>query len=398
MPYTVPVHRDDVFPYGKEIGMGYYDIAENTELLEYLKKKYKQGKVDILLHGYSHEYQLSENKWLAEMKWKSSSQLKEEIPKGKKHLEKLLGMNISVFVAPNNSIDKKAISVLEDLEMNYSGIIGVRDRKVNLRYIYNFIIRWGFRIVKKVQYPGIMNYGKHKELNAYTIDNYERLIYEYHICKARKVPFVIYTHYWQLNTDEKIEEYIKKMYGYENPKVRMRKIKMNSLIKVNGFYLYLTGRAGKQLLVSNAVQMALSLKYLIYIKKITKEIERGSDNNELELNEYIIKEDNLKLYDVLTDKHLNQIYKKRPNPVGEKLVQWREKFIELSLSEQLSVLTQILQLSQLTNQGADLTAIGGVKKTGVATLNKVISDKLEFKLINQSVTGLYENEIDLLTV
>lgn len=173
---------------------------------------------------------------------------------------------------------------------------------------------------------------------------------------------------------------------------------MNSLIKVNGFYLYLTGRAGKQLLVSNAVQMALSLKYLIYIKKITKEIERGSDNNELELNEYIIKEDNLKLYDVLTDKHLNQIYKKRPNPVGEKLVQWREKFIKLSLSEQLSVLTQILQLSQLTNQGADLTAIGGVKKTGVATLNKVISDKLEFKLINQSVTGLYENEIDLLTV
>ena len=88
MPYTVPVHRDDVFPYGKEIGMGYYDIAENTELLEYLKEKYKQGKVDILLHGYSHEYQLSENKWLAEMKWKSSSQLKEEIPKGKKHDKK----------------------------------------------------------------------------------------------------------------------------------------------------------------------------------------------------------------------------------------------------------------------------------------------------------------------
>lgn len=214
VPYTVPVHRDDVFPYGKEIGMGYYDIAENTELLEYLKKKYKQGKVDILLHGYSHEYQLSENKWLAEMKWKSSSQLKEEIPKGKKHLEKLLGMNISVFVAPNNSIDKKAISVLENLQMNYSGIIGVRDRKVNLRYIYNFIIRWGFRIVKKVQYPGIMNYGKHKELNAYTIDNYERLIYEYHICKARKVPFVIYTHYWQLNTDEKAKKLIKQIYNY----------------------------------------------------------------------------------------------------------------------------------------------------------------------------------------
>lgn len=188
------------------------------------------------------------------------------------------------------------------------------------------------------------------------------------------------------------------MYGYENPKVRMRKIKMYSLIKVNGFYLYLTGRSGVKLFVCNAVQMSLPIKCLTYIKKITKEIERGSDDNELELNEYINKEDNLKLYDVLTDKHLNQIYRKRPNPVGEKLIQWRDKFIKLSLSEQLSVLMQILQLSQLSNQGADLTAIGGVKKTGVATLNKVISDKQEFKLINQSITGLYENEIDLLTV
>ncbi len=214
VPYAVPVHRNDVFPYGKNIDFGYYDIAENIELLDYLKKKYNQGKIDILLHGYSHEYQLRERKWLAEMKWKSSCQLKEEIPKGKKHLEDLLGINISVFVAPNNSIGKKAISVIEDLRMNYSGIIGVWDRKVNLRYIHNFIIRWGFRVTKKVQYPGIMNYGKHKELNAYTIDNYERLIYEYHICKKRKVPFVIYTHYWQLNKDEKAKKLVKKIYDY----------------------------------------------------------------------------------------------------------------------------------------------------------------------------------------
>ena len=77
------------------------------------------------------------------MKWKSSKQLKNEIPKGKKHLESLLDMNITVFVAPNNSIDKRAISVIEDLQMDYSGIIGVMDRKINLKYIHNFIRRWG---------------------------------------------------------------------------------------------------------------------------------------------------------------------------------------------------------------------------------------------------------------
>ena len=148
------------------------------------------------------------------MKWKSSKQMKNEIPKGKKHLESLLDMNITVFVAPNNSIDKRAISVIEDLQMDYSGIIGVMDRKINLKYIHNFIRRWGFRAIKKAQYPGVMNYGKHKELNAYTVDNYERLIYEYHICKEKNVPFVIYTHYWQLNTDERAKILIEQIYNY----------------------------------------------------------------------------------------------------------------------------------------------------------------------------------------
>lgn len=106
----------------------------------------------------------------------------------------------------------------------------------------------------------------------------------------------------------------------------------------------------------------------------------------------------MKLYNVLKNKHLLTIYRKRPNPVGEKLEDWENDFAELDISKQIYVLMQILQLSQLTNIGADLTDIGGVKKTGVATLNKKISDKYEFKLINQSVTGLYTNEIDLLTV
>lgn len=214
VPYTVPVHRDDVFPYGEGIKRDYYDIAKNTELLQYLKEGYQSGQYDILLHGYSHEYAFCKDHWVAEMKWKDNGQLKRELPEGKRHLEKLLEISISVFVAPNNSIDQKAIAVLEELKMNYSGIIGLRDRKVNIRYLINFVRRWGYRLIKRVQYPGVLNYGKHKELNAYTVDQYERLVYEYRICKKKNVPFVIYTHYWQLNTDERAKALIKKIYQY----------------------------------------------------------------------------------------------------------------------------------------------------------------------------------------
>jgi len=214
VPYTVPMHKDDVFPYGKGIKGGYYDIADNRKLVDYLINKHRQGKFDFLLHGYTHEYMLVRNKWIAEMKWKGIEQLNKELTEGKKHLENLLGTKISVFVAPNNIIDKKAIEVIEKLRMNYSGIIGVFDRKINLKYSVNFIKRWGFRLLKKIQYPQIMDYGKHKELNAYTLDSYERLVYEYKTCKERGTPFVIYTHYWKLNEGSKEKELLKRIYEY----------------------------------------------------------------------------------------------------------------------------------------------------------------------------------------
>ena len=214
VPFTVPVHKDCVFPYGKDLECGYYDIANNKELLAYLRKEKARGTYDFLLHGYSHEYRCIDGKWITEMIWKSKAQLQEELQKGKDHLEQLLDCEMSVLVAPNNGIDRKAISVAEKLDMHYSGIIGVNDRSVNVRYIINFIKRWHFRFIKKLQYPGVLDYGKHKELAAYTLDNYERLIRTYEICKQRNAPFVIYTHYWQLNENPQKKQLLTRVYDY----------------------------------------------------------------------------------------------------------------------------------------------------------------------------------------
>lgn len=214
VPFTVPVHKDCVFPYGKDLEYRYYDIADNPELLDYLRTEKTRGTYDFLLHGYSHEYRCEDGKWVTEMLWKTKAQLSEELQKGKEHLEQLLDCNISVLVAPNNGIDQKAISVAEELGMHYSGIIGFHDRKFSVRYIINFMKRWYFRFTKKIQYPGVLNYGKHKELCAYTLDSYERLVKEYTICKQRNVPFVVYTHYWQLNENPRAKQTLMKLYDY----------------------------------------------------------------------------------------------------------------------------------------------------------------------------------------
>lgn len=202
----------------------------------------------------------------------------------------------------------------------------------------------------------------------------------------------------KLDTVEKIEEYCRKKLGYIQPSVRVKRIKMYSLIKVNGFYLYLTGRSGKKLLVSNGIELTLSYNYTKYIRDLLKVTASGEDEEWLPTMG-ITREKNLELYDILTEKYNKSIYSKRPNPVGIKLTDGREQFRNLELiKNQNYILLEIIKLSGASNTGADLSQIGGVKQTGVMTLGKKISEQTEFKVINQSITGLYESEIDLLTV
>lgn len=213
VPNTVPIHKKGNRPYGiydfKE-----YDIEGNHELLEYLKKGVNEGKIDPLLHGYSHEYKCDNDNWFSEMEWKDENRLHFEISNGKARLERALNTNITVFVPPSNHIGKKGIRVLEKNQLNLSGIIQFNDRTISVKYIINFLKRWSIRLFKGIQYGGILDYGKHKELCAYATDSLERMIVEYNYCKKHNYPFVIYTHYWSMNKNPNEKEKVKQIYEY----------------------------------------------------------------------------------------------------------------------------------------------------------------------------------------
>lgn len=65
-----------------------------------------------------------------------------------------------------------------------------------------------------VPYGGILNYGKHKELVAYTLDEFDRLKKEYHLSKKKDNLFVIYTHYWDVLENNKTREILKRIVSY----------------------------------------------------------------------------------------------------------------------------------------------------------------------------------------
>ena len=213
-----------------------------------------------------------------------------------------------------------------------------------------------------------------------------------HEVKGRKVRTIeTLPIFWKtrVEQDEKaLQEYCVAELKLKNPLVRVKKIKIQSLIKRDGYYMHLSGKTNNQLTVRNAVQLCLKQKWMDYIKCLEKE----------EVTDKITREDNIVLYDILAQKHTETIYANKPNPMGNKLMDGREKFLMLEIQDQRQLLLELLKLTIIGNTMADLTLIGGAQKAGVTLIGKDITALNEFTLINQSITGIYENEIDLLTV
>lgn len=191
---------------------------------------------------------------------------------------------------------------------------------------------------------------------------------------------------------EELEKYCEYQLQLKNFSIRLRKIKIQSLIKKDGYFMYLSGRTGNRLTVRNQVSLCMKMEWIIYAKQIEKYIEKGI------LNEEMTEEKNMELYDVFVSKHKEGIFANRPNPMGDKLEEYREKFIKCKKKEQIKVLRELFNLSMLGIVSADLTLVGGSGKTGVMLIPKKLTGAKEVKLINQSVTGIYENSIDLLTI
>jgi CRISPR-associated endonuclease Csn1 len=193
------------------------------------------------------------------------------------------------------------------------------------------------------------------------------------------------------NNKEKLTKYCEDKLGYFSPEVKLCNIKPGSLIKINGYWYYLTGKSLDKLTVCNAVPMILDSKYSDYIKKI----ENTLTNNYMDKN--ITTKMNEELYEILMKKHTESIFSKRANPIGPLLTEGQPLFAQLKPTDQCYVLAEILKLSQTANTGADLRLIGGKKQSGIMGVNKHISLLAECILVNQSISGLHSNRTNLLS-
>ena len=191
-------------------------------------------------------------------------------------------------------------------------------------------------------------------------------------------------------------EYFENVKGLKNVKILREKIKKNALISVDGFPMRIRGATEKQLSLKGNVQLVVDDKTEELIRKIEKYIERKSDFEPDVRYDGFTSEEMNNIYELLKDKLTDTVYKKRPANQSEFLTKHKENFQSLFLQSKAKTINEIITMLRCDIAStANLTAINGSANAGNIAMSKSTIGKSKLILINQFVTGLFENRIEL---
>lgn len=212
------------------------------------------------------------------------------------------------------------------------------------------------------------------------------------------LPFAVST---KIMSEGDLLEYCSQRLGLKDAKIIYQRIAKYSLMDVDGFSVYITGRTGERLSVINGIELKMSSNDAHYLRNVFKVVDEKLDSEQIVergigLQDPITISRNEEVYHMLMRKYMEGVYKNRPAGIGTLLQKGMDQFRELALDEQCYVLSQVVKLSNNAKADADLKRIGGSGQSGKATVSKKISSNKNVYLICRSVTGLYEKRVDLL--
>lgn len=199
--------------------------------------------------------------------------------------------------------------------------------------------------------------------------------------------------------EENPVDYLVVNYGLINPVVIVKKIKVQSCIAFDNMRCHLGGKdsGGKRVSFRPAVQLVLGYENEKYIRNVIKCATGDIHLKTNDVTDNISTVQNCSLYDLLTEKMSNKIYSFAFSDLGEKLVENRGNFEQLNIIDQCNIIKNLLTVLKCNASKGDFKKIE-IKSNGAIRLNNNISEiknVKSIKLINQSVTGLFDSEVEL---
>lgn len=185
--------------------------------------------------------------------------------------------------------------------------------------------------------------------------------------------------------------------GLKNPKILLKKIKIDTLFRVDGFFMWLSGRTGNQLIFKGANQLILSQEESVVLKKIQKFITRRKQDKSVQIydTDGLSEESLCNLYDTFLGKLRDTVYAKRLGEQEKTLTERKNNFLSLEKEDKCIILNEILHLFQCQSGSANLKLIKGPGSAGILLLNRDITKCRDICIINQSPAGIYEQITDL---
>ena len=202
-----------------------------------------------------------------------------------------------------------------------------------------------------------------------------------------------------LDNDDALLIYCSKELGLQEARILLKRIKINTLFKIEGFLAHLSGRTSEQLIFKGANQLILSDDNERYIKRVIKFVERNKEmKGNLKVSEFdkLYVTTNIDLFNTLLEKLKTTVFGVKLSAQIKTIEKGLDTYIALSIEEQLLVLYEALHMFQCNSVSSNLKLIKGAGSAGIITLSKTISNCKKLSIIYQSPTGLFEQEIDLL--
>ena len=191
-------------------------------------------------------------------------------------------------------------------------------------------------------------------------------------------------------------DYCKNVKDLSNVNVLREKVKKNSLLVVNGFPMRIRGETVAQTLLKSNMQLILDEDDSETIRLIEKYLDKGSEYEVSTEYDKLNKDKLLHLYDSFTEKLNGKAYYRRPANKGKELLNGRDIFIKLSLTDSVIVLREIAYMLRCDiKTTGDISKIGGTAMAGNIALSKNTIGASSLSIVNQSVTGLFENKLEL---
>lgn len=180
-----------------------------------------------------------------------------------------------------------------------------------------------------------------------------------------------------------------------------RFLKINTVFSLDGLKMVLSGKSGggRQIILSPMTPLILGAETEQYIKHLDSFGKKKATNSSIQLDpqhDHITKDENINLYDILTQKLQTDPFQKLPANPCQLLKKERNRFCALTEEAQIICLTNLLLYFQRSgNNGIDLSLLGGSKKSGTKLLNASLSNwKKNYsnvQILDCSPAGLREN-------